>query len=328
MAVPGAATPSRGDDGMKKFDFARTDPAPVPVEVPGPTHRTTAELKLRKGAGRHYATQYLIAENTPVYLLRVSGLWASVQHGQTFGWLPTQCLERLEAPRQRPQVPVRPVASQVAAMAGGADSAPEVPDEEFVPTHRSTADLNLRKGSGTNYPVLRVLAANLQVRKLEELGTWAKVSTGKDIGWVPSAYLARINVRRPATGIQPMAPTEYTTTVRLNVRKDAGDHFPVMRIMQAGTLVRVNGKLGPWCRIMLDQDAGWVPASQLQLRYLASTTPVTIAETTLYQGASANYRAVAQLGAGQQVEVLASRGQWTKVRAGRLEGWVHSTHLG
>ena len=313
---------------MKKLDFARTNPAPTPRTVAGPTHRTTTELKLRKGAGRHYATQYLIAANTQVFLLRVSGPWASVQHGQTFGWLPAQCLERLEAPRPRPPVPVRPVAAGDAAVAGGAPSAPEVPDEDFIPTHRSTADLNLRKGSGTNYPVIRVLPANLQVRKLDELGTWSKVSTGKDVGWVPSAYLARINVRRPATGIQPMAPTEFTTTVRLNVRKDAGDHFPVMRIMQAGTLVRVNGKLGPWRRIIMDHETGWVPASQLQLRYLASTTPVTTTETTLYRGASANYRPVAQLAAGEQVEVLASRGQWTKVRAGQLEGWIHSTHLG
>jgi uncharacterized protein YraI len=316
---------------MKKLDFARTEPIPAPVEASGPTHRTSAELKLRKGAGRHYAVQYLIPQSTPVYLLRVSGLWASVQHGQTFGWLPAQCLERLEAPRQPPQVPVRPVASQLPenpASVGGAPSAPEVPDEDFIPTHRSTADLNLRKGSGTNYPVLRVLAANIQVRKVDELGTWAKISTGKDVGWVPSAYLARINVSRPATGIQAMAPTEFTTTVRLNVRKDAGDRFPILRIMQAGTLVKVNGKLGPWRRIMLEQETGWVPASQLQLRYLVSKTPVTINETTLYRGASANYRALAQLAVGEQLEVIASRGQWTKVRAGRLEGWVHSSHLG
>ncbi|WP_411730928.1 SH3 domain-containing protein [Paeniglutamicibacter sp.] len=316
---------------MKKFDFARTAPMPAPVQAAGPTHRTTAELKLRKGAGRHYSVQYLIPQSTPVYLLRVSGLWASVQHGQTFGWLPAQCLERIEAPRRLPQVPVRPVASQLpenAAPVGGAPSAPEVPDEDFIPTHRSTADLNLRKGSGTNYPVLRVLAANIQIRKVDELGTWAKVSTGKDVGWVPSAYLARINVSRPATGIQVMAPTEFTTTVRLNVRKDAGDHFPVLRIMQAGTLVKVNGKLGPWRRIMLEQETGWVPASQLQLRYLVSKAPVTNTETTLYRGSSANYRALAQLGAGEKLEILASRGQWTKVRAGNLEGWVHSSHLG
>lgn len=313
---------------MKKFDSARIDPPAHRTAVSGPTHRTTAELHLRKGAGRHYATQYLVAENTPVLLLRISGSWASVQHEETFGWLPAHRLERIRLPASRPRIPVRPVAGTGPREASGAPSSPEVPDEDFIPTHRSTADLNLRKGSGTNYPVLRVLAANIQVRKLEELGTWSKVSTGRDIGWVPSAYLARIHVQRPPTGIQVMTATEYTTTVRLNVRKDAGDHFPVLRIMQAGTLVRVNGKLGPWRRISLDTGAGWVPASQLHLRYLASESPVTNTSTTLYQGASANYRALSQLQAGEAVVVLASRGQWTKVRAGRLEGWVHSSHLG
>ena len=107
---------------MKKFDSARTDPMPAPIQVAGPAHRTTVELKLRKGAGRHYAVQYLIPENTFVYLLRTSGLWASVQHGQTFGWLPAQCLERVEPPRHRSQVPARPVSGSAPGSASAADS--------------------------------------------------------------------------------------------------------------------------------------------------------------------------------------------------------------
>lgn len=316
---------------MKKIDFARTNPPPVPVATAGPTHRTTTELKLRKGAGRHYATQYLLAENSHVYLLRVNGVWASVQHGETFGWLPAQCLERL------PTLPVAaPVQTRERKPATGPvrDFTPRTPhspaepvDEDFHPTHRSTADLNLRKGSGTNYPVLQVLPAQLLVRKLDEAGTWTKISTGRVTGWVPAAYLTQVHIKRPVVGIQTMAPVEYTTTVRLNVRKGTGDQHAVLRILQAGTLVRVNGAVGDWRRIILDHDHGWVPASQLRARHLVSDALTTSGATTLYQGASANYRPLAQINAGTKLVVLENRGPWIKVRFGNIDGWVHSARL-
>ena len=316
---------------MKKADFARTNPIPVTVAVAGPTHRTTTELKLRKGAGRHYATQSILAEGSEVYLLRISGLWASVQHRQNFGWLPAQCLERLSM-LQTAVPAVARAPRTTPAIAGGftprtAASPAEPAGEDFIPTHRSTADLNLRKGSGTNYPVLRVLAADVLVRKLDEAGTWTKIATGQDTGWVPGAYLEQVRIQRPATGIQPLAPAEFTTTVRLNVRTGSGDQYPVLRILQAGTTVRVNGALGAWRRIAVDQTQGWVPASQLQPKHFSSTTPVTTVQTTLYQGASANYRALTRIEAGEELLAIANRGPWTKVQYGRFSGWVNTSHL-
>lgn len=317
---------------MKKVDFARTNPIPIQPVAAGPSHRTTTELKLRKGAGRHYATQCILPENSEVYLLRTVGLWSSVQHQQTFGWLPSQCLERLTVAPAPARAAVR-ASKAVPAIAQGfaprsAASPAEPAGEDFIPTHRSTADLNLRRGSGTNYAVMRVLAANAHIRKLDETGTWSKISTGQDVGWVPSAYLEAVNIKRPATEIQTLAPTEFTTTVRLNVRKGTGDQYPVMRILQAGTLVRVNGALGSWRRIIVDQEHGWVPASQLQPRYyFSSTTPTTAVTTTLYQGASANYRALTEINAGEELLVLDNRGPWAKVRYGRFEGWVNTAYL-
>lgn len=313
---------------MRKIDFARTSPSPLPVVTAGPTHRTTTELKLRKGAGRHYATQYILAGNSHVFLLRISGLWASVQHGETFGWLPAQCLERLIT---------EPVAPPVAAPGPKRAQAPgrnfiqrvstEPADEVFHPTHRSTADLNLRKGSGTSYPVLHVLPAQALIRKLDEAGTWTKISTGKMTGWVPGAYLVKVNIKRPAIGIQTLEPTEYTTTVRLNVRKGTGDQYAVMRILQAGTLVRVNGSVGEWRRVAIGHEHGWVPASQLTPRHLEPRAPMTAVATTLYQGASKNFRPLSSLDAGEELVLLANLGLWTKVRFGTLVGWVNSTHL-
>ena len=46
--------------------------------------------------------------------------------------------------------------------------------------------LNIRKGSGTNFPVLGLLTKNQQVTVTERQGKWAKLESG---GWVYAAYL-------------------------------------------------------------------------------------------------------------------------------------------
>lgn len=313
---------------MRKHDFARTNPPARPVEAPGPTHKTTTELKLRKGAGRHYAVQLILPAESSVYLLRINGLWASVQIGQVFGWLPVQCLERIVVVAR--EVPVISTAERSAKAENTSVSSPSAPspadvvDEEFFPDHRTTADLNLRKGAGTNYPVQQVLPGQLMVRRLAESGTWSKISTGRHIGWVPAAYLESVTVKRKVTGIQELETVEYTTTVRLNVRSGAGDHYPVLRILQARTMVRVNAKLGDWRRVTLEGVQGWVPASQLVERHVSSGTFQTVIETTLYQGASANYRALVHIMPGERLEVLGAKGPWAKVRFGRFEGWINT----
>ncbi|PQZ87751.1 hypothetical protein CQ018_17565 [Arthrobacter sp. MYb227] len=313
---------------MKKHDFARTSPQSLPLDVRGPTHQTTAELKLRKGAGRHYATQQIIPALSSVYLLRINGLWASVQFGQVFGWLPVQCLERIMlVPQAIPVISTAERSAKSEKSTFSSRSAPspaEVLEAEFVPDHRTTADLNLRKGSGTNYPVQQVLPGSMMVRKLEESGTWTKISTGRHIGWVPAAYLEPVAVKRKASGIQEQDISECTTTVRLNVRSGAGDHYPVLRILQAGTLVRVNATLGDWRRVILEGIQGWVPASQLVERHVSSGVLHTVIETTLYQGASANYRALVHIKPGERVEVIGAKGPWAKVRYGRFEGWINT----
>lgn len=315
---------------MRKHDFARTNPPAQPVEAPGPTHTTTTELKLRKGAGRHYAVQQILPAQSGVYLLRINGLWASVQFAQVFGWLPVQCLERITVAAR--VVPVISTAERSAKAGNTSISSPSAPspadvvDEDFCPDHRTTADLNLRKGAGTNYPVQQVLPGQLMVRRLEESGTWSKISTGRHTGWVPAAYLESVAVKRKVTGIQELETVECTTTVRLNVRSGAGDHYPVLRILQARTLVRVNAKLGDWRRVTLEGIQGWVPASQLVERHVSSGTFYTVIETILYQGASANYRALIHIKPGERLEVLGARGPWAKVRYGRFEGWINTAN--
>lgn len=54
----------------------------------------------------------------------------------------------------------------------------------------SEDDVNMRKGAGTNYSVLKVLSLNTQVTILEEDGNWYKVKSGDNTGYVSKDYVS------------------------------------------------------------------------------------------------------------------------------------------
>jgi len=50
--------------------------------------------------------------------------------------------------------------------------------------------VNLRKGAGTNYNIVKVLTLNTTLTILGEEGTWYKVKTGNDIGYVSKEFIS------------------------------------------------------------------------------------------------------------------------------------------
>lgn len=60
--------------------------------------------------------------------------------------------------------------------------------DEGIPGHVS-AGVNLRKGAGTGYGVIRTLRAGTSVRVYAKSGKWSRVKTGSTYGWVYSEYV-------------------------------------------------------------------------------------------------------------------------------------------
>lgn len=224
------------------------------------THRTTASLKLRKGAGRHYVVQSNLAELTELALIEVIGSWAHVFVNGIYGWLPNIYLEPIPTVFDKPVV---------------ADEDDEDNYDEPVlsryslieATHVTTATLNLRKGSGTGYPVLKVIDQGSKVRSVLQQGLWSQVQAGKLMGWVPSMYLQEIPARPARGGLIAVPNQRALTTIRLNARRGPGDHYSLVRILPADTAVVIVARQGAWRQIDRDGDQMWVPASQLRTVY-------------------------------------------------------------
>lgn len=224
------------------------------------THRTTASLKLRKGAGRHYVVQSNLAELTELALIEVIGSWAHVFVNGIYGWLPNIYLEPIPTVFDKPVVAEdeddddysEPVLSRYSLIEA---------------THVTTATLNLRKGSGTGYPVLKVIDQGSKVRSMLQQGLWSQVQAGKLMGWVPSMYLQEIPARPARGGLIAVPNQRALTTIRLNARRGPGDHYSLVRILPADTAVVIVARQGAWRQIDRDGDEMWVPASQLRTVY-------------------------------------------------------------
>lgn len=222
------------------------------------THRTTAPLKLRKGAGRHYLVQSSLNQGTELALVEVRGSWAHVYAQSTYGWLPYIYLEPIPEIFDEPQ-----------------DNEPDYGSDQRIltrysmieATHITTATLNLRKGSGTGYPVLKVIDQGSRVHMLLMQGLWSQVQCGQLLGWVPSMYLQALPAGPAKGGLIAVPNQRALTTIRLNARRGPGDHHSLARILQADTAVVIVARQGAWRQIDRDGEEMWIPASQLRTVY-------------------------------------------------------------
>ncbi|MHA7157368.1 SH3 domain-containing protein [Glutamicibacter endophyticus] len=246
---------------MSEVDVYRARKRPVRNDgsVASHTHRTTAPLKLRKGAGSHYLVQTALEMHQRLVLLEVRGSWAHVNVDGRLGWvvaiylepLPTQAVEEAETDEATAKRPVAPSSRFV----------------QQQPTHQTTARLKLRSGRGTAHQVLCHLEQGTGVKLLEQDGAWAKVQVGQRLGWVASTYLLELPKRPVAGDLIPIPNQRALTTIRLNARRGPGDHHSLIRILQADTAVVVIARQGAWRQIERSGETMWVPASQLRTVY-------------------------------------------------------------
>lgn len=227
-------------------------------QTPALTHRTTATLKLRKGAGRHYLVQTQIAEGQELSLVEVRGSWAQVYVRRMYGWVPAVYLE---------EISVVPDSDERRPEDESSDNPAPSRYSYVQNTHATTATLNLRKGAGTGYPIIKVVEQGAKVKTLVQQGLWAQIQCGELLGWVPSMYLQSLP-NRPSPGSLISVPQQRAlTTITLNARRGPGDHYPLARILQADTAVIVVARQGAWRKIERDGDIMWIPASQLRTVY-------------------------------------------------------------
>ena len=142
--------------------------------------------------------------------------------------------------------------------------------------YKTTSDLNVRSGPGTNYAIKKTVSKGATVCVVSTSNGWAKLKDGK---YVSAKYIQptqTIKTTTPTTpttskntskGSSSSSCTNYKTTASLNVRSGPGTNYSTKKTLSSGTTVCVVSTSNGWAKL---KDGTYVSAT-----YLERPTPST-----------------------------------------------------
>lgn len=287
-----------------------------------------------------------ISNNTKVQVINVKDNgWTNIKlaNGQT-GWVSSTYLKKT--------INNNASSSSGETPGSSSESAVSVSGQAKV----TASSLNIRKGPGTNYAVIKSVAKNTMVSLQKKSGSWysIKLSDGTT-GWASSQYLSLSSGTGSSSGTDSNSTNtgsstsvsgklKVTASTGLNVRKGPGRNYSVVSSVAGGSIVDAVEKSGSWYKIKLSNGTtGWV-SGQYVTSYSgessssggnSSSTSVsgrlkvnTTSGLNVRKGPGTEYAVVASLSGGSVVESLEKSGSWYKVKLlNGTTGWVSGQYV-
>lgn len=239
---------------------------PAPTQAPSGSEqsaKTTEYVNFRSGPGTNYSSKGVIASGTTVTVTdRSNSQWYAVRlaNGST-GYIFAQYLKVTGTSSATPT----PTPTQA-------------PSNDGTVQAKLTADVNLRRGAGTNYGVIKVIGTGTTVTVTDASNSqWYKVklSDGTE-GYLFSEYLkvtsGNIDSAKPsATPAPTPAPSNGTvqakTTSDLNVRRGPGTSYGIVKVIDMNVTVTVTEATNSsWYKVKLsDGTEGYLAVQYLKI---------------------------------------------------------------
>ncbi len=223
----------------------------------------------------------------------------------------------------------------------------------------SSSRLNLRAQPSASSSVVGKLAHGTRVEVLETRGDWARILYAGATGYVMKSYLQleeSVPVPTPTAGVSPgqwATLTLSSTSGRMHVRQGPSTSTPSLDIIAHGARVEVLGEVGEWSNIRVNGVVGYVKTQYLVFgaqpaedeeedlplfggsetgesggaSYATVKLSSSSSQLNVRASASTASRVVARLSHGFRVEVLGVSGDWVKIRALGVEGYVARAYL-
>lgn len=257
-------------------------PEPQPEPVPAPEtaafeRKTTVNLNMRTGPGTSYGIITTIPKDTSVSAEAEADGWVKVNYSGKTGYVSAQYLTQ-PAVIDQPSAEPDPVPETPSQEPDPVTEDAEAPATDDVRT--TTANLNLRSGEGTSYPVIMVIPSGTSLSIESITGTWAKVTYSGETGYVSVQYLTQPVVAEP-TEPEPDPVTEVpeapasddwrSTTANLNLRSGEGASYPIIKVIPSGTLLNVEADTGSWAKVTYGGNTGYAATAYL----IKSEAPAT-----------------------------------------------------
>lgn len=141
------------------------------------------------------------------------------------------------------------------------------------------ASLNLRKGAGTSYIVLKTIPKGQKVTKLGSVNGWAKVTCNGLTGYCSESYLQKNNIVQQNSSVSKETydsnNTKYVNTSSLNVRTQPNTSSSIYKKITVGTEVNViEQRNDGWSKIKMDGKDLYISSDYLSANRPNSTTSV------------------------------------------------------
>ena len=312
---------------------------PAPTQAPSGSEqsaKTTEYVNFRSGPGTNYSSKGVIASGTTVTVTdRSNSQWYAVRlaNGST-GYIFAQYLKVTGTSSATPT----PTPTQA-------------PSNDGTVQAKLTADVNLRRGAGTNYGVIKVIGTGTTVTVTDASNSqWYKVklSDGTE-GYLFSEYLkvtsGDINSAKPsATPTPTPAPSNGTvqakTTSDLNVRKGPGTSYGIIKVIDMNVTVTVTeATSSSWYKVKLsDGTEGYLAAQYLKITSgdINSVKPGSSGDDNTNNGNNSNTPATGEYvrvtvglnlrsepNTSSKVLTVLSTGTVLNVLDRKTSGWVH-----
>ena len=255
---------SNGSTGYIFAQYLKLNSSSSATATPAPSGseqsaKTTEYVNFRSGPGTNYSSKGVIASGTTVTVTdRSNSQWYAVRlaNGST-GYIFAQYLK----------------------VTGTSSATPtQAPSNDGTVQAKLTADVNLRRGAGTNYGVIKVIGTGTTVTVTDASNSqWYKVklSDGTE-GYLFSEYLkvtsGNIDSAKPSAKPTPTpAPSNGTvqakTTSDLNVRKGPGTSYGIIKVIDMNVNVTVTEATNSsWYKVKLsDGTEGYLAAQYLKI---------------------------------------------------------------
>ena len=257
---------SNGSTGYIFAQYLKLNSSSSATATPAPSGseqsaKTTEYVNFRSGPSTNYSSKGVIALGTIVTVTDTSNSeWYAVRlaNGST-GYIFAQYLK-------------------VTGTSSATPTPTQAPSNDGTVQAKLTADVNLRRGAGTNYGVIKVIGTGTTVTVTDASNSqWYKVklSDGTE-GYLFSEYLkvtsGDINSAKPsATPTPTPAPSNGTvqakTTSDLNVRKGPGTSYGIIKVIDMNVTVTVTEATNSsWYKVKLsDGTEGYLAAQYLKI---------------------------------------------------------------
>ena len=284
-------------------------------------YETTANVNMRKGASTDYAKITIVPAQTKITPIKSSndGKWVQITYKNETGWISAQYIKTVST-TQTP-TPTQPNKVEVGKK------------------YKTTEYVRARKGPGTSYDVVTVLAKGTQVVPVEILksGYWAMFSYNNQYVYVCTDYLEADNQSTtPTEPEKPITGKDYYTTANLNIRDGASTTSSKIGQIPNGTKVSVVdfNSNKTWAKVVYNGKTGWVSAQYLSSKsqepeqkedtYWNGTTTQNL---NMRKGPSTDYSIIITIPKNSDVKIYETKSGWAKIKYKSYEGYCSASFI-